>query len=221
LVALLSAVVLRGVRFANAPRPAAGAAIRPLGPIVRQPQFIVALLCGTITYTLMNFMMTSAPLAMEFCGIARSDSNIGIEMHVIAMYAPSFFTGSLIKRFGESRIIFLGLALTACAAAVGQNGITVAHFWVGLILLGVGWNFGFLGASALVLKCHAPEDGPRIQSINDFVVFGAMAIGSFASGSLLTTYGWSWVTGVMLPPVAIAVLSLVWLVRLNGKAAAV
>lgn len=217
-VAVLSAAVLSGVRFANVTRPAPGAVAHPLGPIMRQPRFIVALLCGTITYTLMNFMMTSAPLAMELCGIARADSNMGIEMHVIAMYAPSFFTGSLIKRFGESRIISLGLALTACAAAVGQAGITVGHFWVGLVLLGAGWNFGFLGASALVLKCHAPEDGPRVQSINDFVVFGAMAIGSFASGSLLTTYGWSWVTAVMLPPVAVAALSLAWLVRFNRKA---
>lgn len=175
IVAVLSAIVLRGVKFQTL-QPRSGPVVaRPLGPIVRQPQFVVALLCGTVSYLLMNFMMTSAPLAMELCGISRTHSNYGIEMHVIAMYAPSFFTGSLIKRFGESRIIFAGLVLTALAAITGLAGISVSHFWVGLVLLGLGWNFGFLGASALVLKCHAPEDGPRVQSLNDFVVFGAMA----------------------------------------------
>lgn len=206
IVAVLSAVVLGGVRFA--PLKPSGGVARPLGPILRQPLFRVALLCGTVSYLLMNFMMTSAPLAMELCGLPRAYSNIGIEMHVIAMYAPSFFTGGLIQRFGETRIILAGLALTACAAAVGLAGITAWHFWAGLVLLGVGWNFGFLGASALVLKCHAPEDGPRVQSIHDFVVFGAMAIGSLASGSLLTTYGWDWVAGLMLPPLALAAVAL-------------
>ncbi|WP_312525187.1 MFS transporter [Comamonas sp.] len=215
IVAVLSAIVLRGVQFQTIPPRSGPAVVRPLAPIVRQPQFVVALLCGTVSYLLMNFMMTSAPLAMELCGISRAHSNYGIEMHVIAMYAPSFFTGSLIKRFGESRIIFAGLVLTALAAITGLAGISVSHFWVGLVLLGLGWNFGFLGASALVLKCHAPEDGPRVQSLNDFVVFGAMAVGSFASGSLLTTYGWDWVVGPMLPLVLLAVLSLAWLARVR------
>lgn len=217
-VAVLSAFVLRGVKFAHKKPSVDAATVRPIGHIIRQPQFIVAMLCGTVTYLLMNFMMTSAPLAMELCGIPRSYSNIGIEIHVIAMYAPSFFTGNLIKRFGETMMIAVGLFLTALAAATGLSGITVNHFWVGLVLLGLGWNFGFLGASALVLKCHAPEDGPRVQSINDFVVFGSMAVGSFASGSLLATHGWTWVTGLMLPPVLVAAISLVWLSRSAHKA---
>lgn len=212
-VAVLSALVLNGVQFAPIKQTASSTTVKPLGSIVRQPRFIVALLCGTVSYLLMNFMMTSAPLAMDLCGISRAYSNIGIEMHVIAMYLPSFFTGTLIKRFGETKIILVGLLLTACAAAAGLAGITVQHFWIGLVLLGVGWNFGFLGASALVLKCHATVDGPRVQSVNDFVVFGAMAIGSFASGSLLTSFGWDWVTGSMLPPVVIAALSLLWLAK--------
>lgn len=218
-VAVLSALVLRGVKLNAVKPPAAGAAVRPLGPILRQPLFMAALLCGTISYLLMNFMMTSAPLAMELCGISRHHSNIGIELHVVAMYAPSFFTGRLLQRFGELRVILAGLLLTACAAATGLMGLSVEHFWVGLVLLGLGWNFGFLGASALVLKCHAPEDGPRVQSINDFVVFGAMAIGSFASGGLLAAYGWQWVTGLMLPPVALAVLALLWLAKKPAIAA--
>lgn len=217
-VAVLSAIVLRGVKFAPKKPSVDAATARPIGHVIRQPQFIVAMLCGTVTYLLMNFMMTSAPLAMELCGISRSYSNIGIEIHVIAMYAPSFFTGDLIKRFGETKMIAAGLFLTALAAATGLSGITVNHFWVGLVLLGLGWNFGFLGASALVLKCHAPEDGPRVQSINDFVVFGSMAVGSFASGSVLATHGWTWVTALMLPPVLVAAISLVWLSRSAHRA---
>ncbi len=109
---------------------------------------MVAILCGVVSYMMMNFMMTSAPLAMELCGIPRLYSNYGIEMHVIAMYAPSFFTGRLIARFGESAIILAGLVLTALAAVTGMNGMSVSHFWIALVLLGMGWNFGFLGASA-------------------------------------------------------------------------
>lgn len=221
-VSVLSALVLRGVRFAGSPAvPAtAGAApsalpitSRPIREVVRQPRFVVAILCGVVSYMLMNFMMTSAPLAMELCGLPREYSNYGIELHVVAMYLPSFFTGRLIARFGETPIVLAGLALTAAAALVGMSGQTVAHFWWALALLGVGWNFGFLGASAMVLQCHTPQEGPRVQSINDFVVFGTMVIGSFASGSLLSAYGWSTVAALTLPPVVVAAAALLWLGR--------
>ena len=221
-VSVLSALVLRGVRFAGTPAtPAtAGAASsappvtrRPIRDVVRQPRFVVAMLCGVVSYMLMNFMMTSAPLAMELCGLPREYSNYGIELHVVAMYLPSFFTGRLISRFGETPIVLAGLALTAAAALVGMSGQTVAHFWWALALLGVGWNFGFLGASAMVLQCHTPQEGPRVQSINDFVVFGTMVIGSFASGSLLSAYGWSTVAALTLPPVVVAAAALLWLGR--------
>ena len=221
-VSVLSALVLRGVRFAGGPAtPAAvGATLsappatsRPIRDVVRQPRFVVAMLCGVVSYMLMNFMMTSAPLAMELCGLPREYSNYGIELHVVAMYLPSFFTGRLIARFGETPIVLAGLALTAAAALVGMSGQTVAHFWWALALLGVGWNFGFLGASAMVLQCHTPQEGPRVQSINDFVVFGTMVIGSFASGSLLSAYGWSTVAALTLPPVVVAAAALLWLGR--------
>ena len=221
-VSVLSALVLRGVRFAGSPAvpAAAGAApsalpmsSRPIREVVRQPRFVVAMLCGVVSYMLMNFMMTSAPLAMELCGLPREYSNYGIELHVVAMYLPSFFTGRLIARFGETPIVLAGLALTAAAALVGMSGQTVAHFWWALALLGVGWNFGFLGASAMVLQCHTPQEGPRVQSINDFVVFGTMVIGSFASGSLLSAYGWSTVAALTLPPVVVAAAALLWLGR--------
>ena len=213
IVAVLSALVLIGVRFNRpVPRPAA----LPAGDvfeIVRQPRFIIAMLCGVVSYMMMNFMMTSAPLAMDLCGIARTHSNTGIEMHVIAMYAPSFFTGRLISRFGAPSIIQCGLLLIGLAALVGISGMSIGHFWLALILLGIGWNFGFLGASALVLTCHAPEDGPRVQAINDFMIFGTMVVGSFLSGGLLDAFGWTVVSGLILPPVLIAMAGLVWLQR--------
>lgn len=210
-VAVLAAMVLAGVKFERQPTAQRAAAGRPLGEVLRQPRFLVAMLCGVVSYMMMNFMMTSAPLAMELCGIPREYSNYGIEMHVIAMYGPSFFTGYLIKRFGASRIVLTGLVLTALAALTGMSGLSVHHFWIALVLLGAGWNFGFLGASAMVLTCHTPDEGPRVQSINDFVVFGAMVIGSFASGSLLATYGWVTVASLILPPVVAAALALLWL----------
>lgn len=210
-VAAASALVLRGIRFHAAPAGSRNKGGRPIRDILRQPRLVVAMLCGVVSYMMMNFMMTSAPLAMELCGIPRLYSNYGIEMHVIAMYAPSFFTGRLIARFGESAIILAGLVLTALAAVTGMHGMSVSHFWIALVLLGVGWNFGFLGASAMVLTCHTADEGPRVQSINDFVVFGAMVIGSFTSGSLLATYGWATVTALILPPVAVSAIALFWL----------
>ncbi|MDZ5111287.1 MFS transporter [Pseudomonas putida] len=212
-VALLSAGVLVGVRFNHHRAQNAKQSIGSVCAVVRQPRFIIAMLCGVVSYMMMNFMMTSAPLAMDLCGIARVHSNTGIEMHVIAMYAPSFFTGRLISRFGAPMIIQCGLLLTGLAALVGMTGMSIGHFWLALVLLGVGWNFGFLGASALVLTCHAPEEGTRVQAVNDFVVFGTMVVGSFLSGGLLDAFGWTIVSGMILPPVLIAMLGLMWLQR--------
>ena len=207
-VALLAMGVLSGV---DLPRPARAApAGRPLAEIVRQPRFLIAALCGVVSYTLMNLVMTSAPLAMRMCGLPLVASNSAIQWHIVAMYGPSFFTGTLIARFGAPRVVAAGLALTAAAALVGLQGITTAHFVVVLVLLGLGWNFGFVGASAMVLDCHRPEERTRVQSFNDFLVFGTMAAGSFSSGQLLTALGWGAVNLVVFPPVvlALAVLAL-------------
>lgn len=209
-IAVLSAIVLRGIRFRVRTTGSRSNSGRSTREILRQPQLLVAMLCGMVSYMMMNFMMTSAPLAMELCGIPRLYSNYGIEMHVIAMYAPSFFTGRLIARFGSSAIVLAGLALTGLAALAGMSGMTVNHFWIALVLLGVGWNFGFLGASAMVLTCHTPEEGARVQSLNDFVVFGAMVLGSFISGSLLAAFGWAMVSSLTLPPVIVAATVLLW-----------
>lgn len=219
--AVLSAMVLIGGKFSGPSAASSRPVQAALPPSLLKPKFIVAMLCGTVSYMMMNFMMTSAPLAMELHGIPRSHSNYGIEMHIVGMYAPSFFTGRLISRFGQARIIVLGLLLIALAALIGMHGMSVQHFWTALILLGVGWNFSFLGASAMVLTCHTPEEGPRAQSINDFVVFGSMVIGSFASGSLLNHFGWSVVSSFILVPVALAISALAWLHALKSRSPAI
>lgn len=207
-VAAVSALVLRGVRL---PMPTAAdlAGGRPILAIVRHSRFIAAVICGIVSYLLMNFIMTAAPLAMRLCGLSQEMANLGLQWHVIAMYAPSFFTGRLIARYGAPRVVTAGLALIAASVAVGLMGMDVAHFWVGLILLGLGWNFGFLGASALVMECHRPEEKTRVQSLNDFIVFGVMALGSFSSGGLLTTFGWNTVLWVSFAPLAVAVAALI------------
>lgn len=215
-VALIAMAVLAGV---DLPRPVRAAdAGRPLGTIIRQPRFIVAALCGVITYTLMNLVMTSAPLAMRLCGLPLSASNATIQWHVVAMYGPSFFTGALIARFGAQRVVAAGLTLLAAAAVCGLAGVELANFTVGLILLGVGWNFGFVGASSLVLETHRPEERTRVQSFNDFLVFGTMAIGSFSSGQLLVLYGWASVNWVVFPPVAIGLGALALSRFMRGRA---
>ena len=221
-VALVAMAVLSGV---DAPKPAAADLHggRPLLQIARQPRFIAAALCGVIAYPMMNLVMTSAPLAMKMCGLTVSDSNFGIQWHIVAMYGPSFFTGSLIARFGARRIVALGLSLEAVAAMIGLSGITALHFWATLIVFGVGWNFGFVGASALVLETHRPQERNKVQAFNDFLVFGMMAIGSFSSGQLLANYGWSAVNMVVFPPVllGLVVLSFVSFARRRAKLQAV
>src|SRR5216683_2626864 len=200
LVALIAMAVLAGV---DAPKPAPSDLHggRPLLEIVRQPRFIAAAICGIVSYPMMNLVMTSAPLAMKMCGLSVSDSNFGIQWHIVAMYGPSFFTGTLIARFGAPVIVALGLSLEAAGAMIGLSGITALHFWATLIVLGVGWNFSFVGASALVLETHRPQERNKVQAFNDFLVFGMMAVGSFSSGQLLASYGWSAVNMVVFPPV--------------------
>lgn len=207
-VAALSLLVLAGVRL---PMPSAAetAGGRPLSVIALQPRFIGAVACGIVAYLLMNFLMTAAPLAMKFCNLSQQSANLGLQWHVIAMYGPSFWTGRLITRFGASKVVATGLLLTAASSSVGLLGIDAAHFWATLILLGLGWNFGFVGASAMVLECHRPEEKARVQSLNDFVVFGTMTFGSFLSGELLSAYGWNTVLWLSFLPLVFAVAGLV------------
>ena len=205
--AVLAGVVLSGVRL-PAPTTGEGRAGRPLAVIVQQPRLIAAVMAGVVSYFIMNWLMTSAPLAMRLCGLSQADANLGIQWHVLAMYGPSFATGPIISRVGTPKVVVAGLAISACAAMVGLSGITVWHFWASLVLLGLGWNFGFVGASAMVLDCYRPEERTRVQSMNDFAVFGSMVVGSFVSGGLLNSYGWEMVCMVSLPPLLLAALTL-------------
>src|SRR5262249_23511553 len=198
-VALLAACVLALVRV---PKPAAaGAALsgRPLREIAATPRFIVAVACGVASFTMMNLVMTSAPVAMVGCGHSVTDATLGIQWHVLAMYAPSFVTGSVILRFGLERVMLTGLLLITTSAAVGLLGNSVAHFWAGLVVLGIGWNFAFVGATTMVTQCHRPQERNKVQAFNDFLVFGSMAVGSFSSGQVLAAFGWSAVNGIVFP----------------------
>jgi MFS family permease len=207
-VALLAGVILSFIDIPK-PKPApSGTVTRPTLDFFRNRAFVTAVICGAATYMLMNFVMTAAPLAMIGCNHSVDDAAYGIQWHVIAMYAPSFFTGSLIARYGAPRIVALGLALTAASAVVALLGLTVPHFYAALVLLGLGWNFGYIGASAMVAATARPEERTRVQSVNDFCVFGVMAVGSFSSGQIVTTYGWDMVNWVVFPIVAVAAVAL-------------
>lgn len=183
---------------------------RPLGEIMRQPKFIASVTAALVAYGLMSFVMTAAPLAMVGCGHSVGDAALGIQWHVLAMFGPSFFTGRLIARFGKGKVTAFGLLLTALAAIVGLSGLSVAHFWIVLILLGIGWNFGFIGATALVTDCYRPEERVKVQAANDFLVFGSVAIASFSAGGLLSAGGWASVNWLVFPPVAVALALVAW-----------
>jgi len=210
-VAVCAVLVLSLVRAPARIAQRAVAPARRLAEIARQPRFIVAATCGVASYSLMNLMMTSAPLAMVDCGHSVGNAALGIQWHVLAMFAPSFVTGALIVRFGAVPIVAIGLILLAVSAAVGFAGITVAHFWTALVLLGIGWNFAFVGATTMLLDCYRPEERNKVQAFNDFLIFGTMAVGSFVSGAMLAHFGWYLVNLVMLPVVAVAGAMLAWL----------
>jgi predicted MFS family arabinose efflux permease len=208
------ALIAGGVlMFVNIPKPPPRSSVgdgRPLSEIAKKPRFIVAVACGVAAYSMMNLVMTSAPLAMVMCNHSITDATLGLQWHVLGMYAPSFITGALITRFGLERITGVGFALIIVAAGIGIAGISLWHFWIGLALLGVGWNFAFIGATTMVTHCHRPNERNKVQAFNDFLVFGSMAIGSFSSGQLLASFGWATVNEVVFPVVLAAGALLLW-----------
>jgi MFS family permease len=171
-------------------RAAQGGTGRPLGEILRQPRIIVAIICAMVSYALMNLVMTSTPLAIVMCGYDPDDAANVVQAHVLAMFAPSFFTGHLIARYGVERIIAIGLVLLAACGAVALTGVELETFFVALILLGLGWNFGFIGATAMLAGAHAPEERGKVQGLNDFIVFGFVSVASLSSGALIHGFGW-------------------------------
>ena len=184
---------------------------RPLLEIVAQPKFIVAVLCGTSSYALMSFVMTGAPLAMVHHGHSVEDSTLGIQWHVMAMFAPSLITGLLIARFGKEVIVASGLLILIACAVVALSGLDLMHFWGSLILLGIGWNFGFIGATAMVTETYRPEEKNRAQGTNDFIIFGSVAFASLMSGQTLNAFGWDFLNWVIFPVTAVCLVSLLWL----------
>lgn len=208
--------------FLDIPRPPKAEDGAPLGrtrrELLRDPKIVVAMVCAMVAYALMNLVMTSTPLAVVGCGFTVANASDIVAAHVLAMFAPSFFTGHLIARFGVERIIAAGLAMLALAGGVAISGVELWHFYVTLILLGLGWNFGFIGGTAMLASAHRPEERGRVQGMNDFAVFGMVSVASFSSGILMNcsggnaVEGWTAVNLAMLPFLVLAGGVLAWFV---------
>ncbi|MDQ1847965.1 MFS transporter [Gemmobacter fulvus] len=184
--------------------------------LIRTPAIAVAVICATVSYALMNLVMTSSPLAVVGCGFETGDAANVVTAHVLAMYAPSFFTGHVIARFGAPKVIALGLTILAAAGAVAMAGVELENFFIALVLLGVGWNFGFIGATTMLAAHHTVQERGRMQGLNDFVVFAGVSLASFASGGLMNCSGgsvqagWAAVNMAMLPFLILAGGALIW-----------
>lgn len=216
-MAILSLLRVRkhGPREAEA---AAGPAARPLMEIITRPRFAVALLCAVGTYALMSFVMTGAPLAMVGCGFSPDEATLGISWHVMAMFGPSFVTGRLITRFGKEAIVATGLVLLIGCALVALSGIALWQFWSALILLGLGWNFGFIGATAMVAETYHNAEKGKVQGFHDTVLFGSVAFGSLMSGAVYNAWGWDMLNWIVFPVAGLCLVSLAAL-SLTGRRA--
>jgi len=191
---------------------------RDVSKIFSQPVFLVALLCAVATYGLMTFVMTGAPLAMKQNGHSEVEAVLGIRWHVLAMFGPSFITGILIVKFGKLPIIGAGLVLLMVCAGVALSGLALWNFWWALILLGIGWNFGFIGATALLNEAYCDNEKNKVQGLHDFILFSSVAAASLASGAMLHNFGWNGVVIVLFPVCGLAILSLIWLHVSNIRA---
>lgn len=215
-IALLQAFNGLMVQFVRIPRPSAAErhlAGRPLGTIMRQPVFIVAALGGMIGYGSMSLVMTATPLAMVGCGFAFGTAATIIQWHVLGMFTPSFFTGHLIARFGAPRVMLTGTAALMACAAINLSGTALWNFWAALVLLGIGWNFLYIGASSLLTESYRPEERAKTQALNDFLVFTLVTAASFASGGLNHRFGWSAVNLGVILPVLLAAGVIFWLLQ--------
>lgn len=184
---------------------------RAMAQIARQPAFVVAVLCGMVSYGVMNLLMTATPLAMAATHHAFSEAAFVIQWHVVGMFAPSFVTGSLIKRFGLLPVMLAGVALNLVCIAVAFSGADVMHFWVALVLLGVGWNFLFVGATALLTESHTPAERAKVQGANDAVIFVTLVTSSLSSGALFTYQGWQTMNTLAVPFLLLAGAGVLWL----------
>lgn len=209
--ALLSILVLRWLdipALSEADRKDAG---RPLGAIARQPAFFIAVLCGTVSYGVMNLLMTATPLAMVACEHPFGDAAFVIQWHIVGMFAPSFFTGALIQRVGLMPVLLAGVALNIACVATALSGLDVMHFWLALVLLGVGWNFMFVGATTLLTESHTPAERAKVQGVNDAAIFVTMAASSLSAGALFTLQGWQTMNVLAVPFLLLAGSGILWL----------
>jgi MFS family permease len=209
-VALLAMGLLAFVQFPPPPPKTVASGGRPLGQIMRQPVFIVAAAAGALGYGVMNLLMAATPIAMQVCSLPFSDVALVLEWHVIGMFAPGFFTGHLIKRFGTLPIMAAGLALNGLCVFIALSGVDFKQFLVALFLLGLGWNFLFTGSTTLALTAYRPEEKDKAQGALNFCVFAVLALSSLASGVLVTTQGWTLLNLGSLLPLGLAGLALGW-----------
>ena len=221
---LVGFIILSFLRPIPPPQISATAApeqIRPLPAIMKNPTFIVALLCAVSSYGLMAFMMTGAPYAMtHHHGFSETQAIEGIQWHVMAMFAPSFFTGLLIVKFGKPLVIGAGLCLLLLCSGVALAGLELWNFWTSLILLGIGWNFGFIGATALLGETYTPAEKNKVQGAHDFILFSFVAAGALLSGVTLNAFGWHGLAIVLLPVASFSLLALMWLTMSTRKQSA-
>jgi MFS family permease len=222
-VCLLAALFLMQLDIPGLTKEERSDSGRPLGEIMRQPVFVVAVLAAMLGYGIMNLLMTSTPLAMLAHDHHFDDAAFVLQWHIIGMYGPSFFTGSLIQRFGVLNVIFAGIVLMFVCFLAALAGTGVLNFWAALFLLGVGWNFMYVGGSALLTECHTPAERAKTQAANDFMVFVTMAISSASSGLLLNKGGWEIVNYGSIPFMLLALAATVWLMwqrRITARPAA-
>ncbi|UNK36988.1 MFS transporter [Shinella sp. H4-D48] len=200
---------------------ASGEPARPLGEIVLTQRFLTGMICGISTYALMTFMMTGAPLAMVIgCGFSPDLATLGIQWHVLAMFAPSFVTGMLIQRFGSEVVVAAGLVILMACAGIAHMGIELWNFWGALILLGVGWNFGFIGSTAIVASSYRPHEADKVQGFHDIILFGTVALASFSSGKVFTAYGWQAINMMFWPVTGVSLFLVLFLMLRNRHKAA-
>jgi MFS family permease len=212
-VALLGLLVMAFVEFPPVAAKTSAGTGRPLRQIMRQPVFMVSAAAGALSYGVMNLLMAATPIAMQQCGLPFSDAAFVLQWHVIGMFAPGFFTGHAIKRFGALPVMAVGVLLNFGCIAIALSGVQLHQFVAALALLGLGWNFLFTGATTLALQSFTPEEKDKAQGALNFCVFATLALSSFASGALVTTQGWALLNYGSLPPVIATGLALVWLAR--------
>ena len=208
--ALATMVLLRFIRIPDPTASERAATGRPLAEIAAQPKFIVAVLSGAIGYGVMNFLMVSTPIAMRACGHPYGDAAFVVSWHVVGMFAPSFVTGGLIRRFGVLPVMLAGVLLNFAAIGIALSGISVAQFWWSMVVLGVGWNFLYIGGTTLLTETYRPEERAKAQGANDQAIFIMMAVSSFTSGLTVTAGGWQRVNLVALPLVGIVAVAIAW-----------